>query len=102
MSKKNKKASKKPNTQRCATPRCKGEPAVKYLGQDFCQKCWTKVAADKDAPAAAESAIPLGELGGTELGKANEATWAEALNLPRTYRLEGTDRVESITDKMAK
>ncbi|MBW7905485.1 MAG: winged helix-turn-helix domain-containing protein [Phycisphaerae bacterium] len=25
---------------RCATPRCKGEPAMTYLGKPLCQACW--------------------------------------------------------------
>jgi hypothetical protein len=34
---------------RCATPRCKGEPALTHLGKPLCQKCWDRLCED-DAP----------------------------------------------------
>jgi hypothetical protein len=39
---------------RCATPRCKGEPTMIYHDKPLCRKCWDRVAAnvtqDGDAP----------------------------------------------------
>jgi hypothetical protein len=34
---------------RCATPRCKGEPTITYLGKPLCQKCWKRALAKQEA-----------------------------------------------------
>ncbi len=34
--------AKEHDPDRCATPRCRGTPAVVHLDKPLCQKCWTK------------------------------------------------------------
>ena len=44
------------NPNRCATPRCKGEPALTHLGKPLCQKCWDRLCeADNRESAAGDS-----------------------------------------------
>jgi hypothetical protein len=38
---------------RCATPRCKGEPAMTHLGKPLCQKCWERMCQAEDEGARA-------------------------------------------------
>jgi hypothetical protein len=33
---------KRYDPNKCATPRCKGEPALTHLGKPLCQKCWVR------------------------------------------------------------
>jgi len=49
---------------RCATPRCKGEPVMTYLDKPLCQKCWDRVAAKAAQEDVAETvaAIESGNL----------------------------------------
>lgn len=35
-------SARPPDPNRCATPRCKGEPALTHLGRPLCQKCWDR------------------------------------------------------------
>jgi len=51
---------------RCATPRCKGEPVMTYLEKPLCQKCWDRVAAKAAQEDVAETvaAIESGNLTG--------------------------------------
>jgi len=35
-------SARPPDPNRCATPRCKGEPALTHLGKPLCQKCWDR------------------------------------------------------------
>jgi len=35
-------APKQYDPMKCATPRCKGEPALTHLGKPLCQKCWER------------------------------------------------------------
>lgn len=47
---------------RCATPRCKGEPTVTHMGKPLCQKCWDRqCAAEAAKDVAAEDAAPGGD-----------------------------------------
>ncbi len=54
---------KKPvDPDRCATPRCKGEPVVTHLGKPLCQKCWDRVCqAESDMEAVARMAAAKDE-----------------------------------------
>jgi len=38
---------------KCATPRCKGRPALTHLGKPLCQKCWDKQCAAEEEGATA-------------------------------------------------
>jgi len=38
---------------KCATPRCKGKPALTHLGKPLCQKCWDKQCVAEEEGAAA-------------------------------------------------
>jgi len=35
-------SAKQYDPNKCATPRCKGEPALTHLGKPLCQKCWER------------------------------------------------------------
>lgn len=63
---------------RCATPRCKGEPALTYLGKPLCQKCWDRQSAEP-SEMLTEGAVPLAEaLATSPIAAANEASWKRA------------------------
>jgi len=50
------------HADRCATPRCKGEPTVTHLGKPLCQKCWDRVCqAESDMEAVARMAAAKDE-----------------------------------------
>ena len=65
---------------RCATPRCKGEPALTYLGKPLCQKCWDRQSAEeRPSEMITEGTVPLAEaLATSPVAAANEATWERA------------------------
>ncbi|MBE7457423.1 MAG: hypothetical protein KJ057_13000 [Phycisphaerae bacterium] len=65
---------------RCATPRCKGEPALTYLGKPLCQKCWDRQCAnERPSEMVTEGAVPLaGALAISPVAEANEASWERA------------------------
>ncbi len=69
---------------RCATSRCKGEPALTYLGKPLCQRCWDRHCAEEPASAmVTEGAVPLAEgLNTSPVAAANEASWERALPGP--------------------
>ncbi len=46
------KEDKPVDPNRCATPRCKGEPVVTHVGNPLCQKCWNRQCAAKSGEAA--------------------------------------------------
>jgi len=78
---------KRYDPDKCATPRCKGAPALTHLGKPLCQKCWEKQCAAEtaveaaradDAPAAPDVAVdaPTGNdsVGATPETEATAAT----------------------------
>ncbi|MCC7291482.1 MAG: hypothetical protein IT449_05405 [Phycisphaerales bacterium] len=80
---------------RCGTPRCKGEPALTYLGKPLCQKCWERhCAEERPSEMVTEGAVPLAEtpaevavpfaeaLAKSEIGAANKASWEQAMPAP--------------------
>ncbi len=69
-------ASKANDPNRCATPRCKGEPALTYLGKPLCQECWDQHCAEKrPSEMVTEGAVPLAEaLATSPVAAANEAS----------------------------
>ena len=64
----------------CATPRCKGEPALTYLGKPLCQKCWDRQSAEQPpSEMITEGAVPLAEaLATSHVVVANESSWERA------------------------
>jgi hypothetical protein len=50
------KAAKPLDPNKCATPRCKGEPALTHLGKPLCQECWEKQCASDDAKPTTDTA----------------------------------------------
>ncbi|GMU38252.1 MAG: hypothetical protein KJ057_09710 [Phycisphaerae bacterium] len=73
-------AAKAYNPDRCATPRCKGEPALTWLGKPLCQKCWDRHCAEEQpTEIVTERAVPLAEaLTTSPIAAANEASWEQA------------------------
>lgn len=73
-------ATKAYDPDRCATRRCKGEPALTYLGRPLCQKCWERQCAEeRPTEMVTEGAIPLAEaLATSPVAGANEASWERA------------------------
>ncbi len=60
------KVQKVGDPDRCATPRCKGEPVMTYHDKPLCQQCWDRVAAQAAQEDVAETvaAIESGNLTG--------------------------------------
>ncbi len=60
----NPKVQKVGDPDRCATPRCKGEPVMTYHDKPLCQNCWDRVAAKvaQDDVAETVAAIESGNL----------------------------------------
>jgi hypothetical protein len=58
---------KRYDPNKCATPRCKGEPALTHLGKPLCQKCWVRQCETESEGARAASdvasATPTGDDG---------------------------------------
>jgi hypothetical protein len=56
---------KRYDPNKCATPRCKGEPALTHLGKPLCQKCWVRQCETESEGARAASdvaaATPAGD-----------------------------------------
>lgn len=49
-------SSKRYDPDRCATPRCKGEPALTHLGKPLCQKCWEHHCREEEPTEVSETA----------------------------------------------
>jgi hypothetical protein len=49
---------------RCATPRCKGTPAMTYVGRPLCQECWDRQCDEESPSEVSENAcLPVGTTG---------------------------------------
>ncbi|MCK6466344.1 MAG: winged helix-turn-helix domain-containing protein [Phycisphaerae bacterium] len=81
---------------RCATPRCKGEPVLTYIGKPLCQNCWDRHCADEGAqPEPNEVVNETEEHGnaGDEVAEATEAGDQEIDDMAtRTKSKKGTSK----------
>lgn len=86
---------------RCATPRCKGEPALTYLGKPLCRECWDRQSAeDHPGEMVTEAALPLAEaLATSPVAAANEASWERTQPGPDDF--ENGDEHEDADDESA-
>ena len=86
-------AAKAYDPERCATPRCNGEPALTYLGKPLCQKCWDRQSAEElPSEMITEGAVPLAEaLATSPVAAANEASWGRAQPGPDDVGNDGDD-----------
>jgi len=66
-------SAKQYDHSKCATPRCKGEPALTHLGKPLCQKCWERQCNSED-----EGAKAAQDLVGDAITPVAPATEAEA------------------------
>lgn len=76
-----KKTPKPRDPNRCATPRCKGEPALTHLGKPLCQKCWERHC-EQDAREPVDAAVAI-DATAKEIAKTVQAgNLAEGVTIP--------------------
>jgi len=70
---------------RCATPRCKREPAMTYLGKPLCQACW-EAASQETTNAGAESAEKETDMSKKNASKKATTKTSKATKAPKSKK----------------